>query len=340
MVQLDAVFRREKGENDATPLTPAQSQYFSSEIAAVIADLSVAGEGSISEEGRAATDAIQRRLMRLKASNGALTGRMLLRELSAANEEADAAVRVFAADAYGVRNNVERLIAVSVDRTWMAMGLAMLIAVAISYSLSRTIVPAMRNALAIAKSIAAGNFQNTITPTGGSETAELLTALAVMQDSISQHFGKIETQVATQADVYDGQIAIQNVRFEAALNNMTQGLCMFDGKARLVVVNRRFTELFGTFELGQPLATIARHPNLDGVLTAANGSFFTREMQGGRMLAVSRQIISAGGQVFTFEDVTESHTAAERLTYLANHDPLTDLPNRTRLRDRLQLADL
>jgi PAS domain S-box-containing protein len=37
----------------------------------------------------------------------------------------------------------------------------------------------------------------------------------------------------------------QNKRFEAALSNMTQGLCLFDDAARLVVYNQRYCELFG-----------------------------------------------------------------------------------------------
>src|SRR5581483_12069599 len=33
-------------------------------------------------------------------------------------------------------------------------------------------------------------------------------------------------------------------RFDLALNNMSQGLCFFDGEQRLVVWNRRYTEAY------------------------------------------------------------------------------------------------
>jgi PAS domain-containing protein len=36
-----------------------------------------------------------------------------------------------------------------------------------------------------------------------------------------------------------------NELFEAALNNMSQALCMADGEQRLIVCNRRFLEMFG-----------------------------------------------------------------------------------------------
>ena len=37
----------------------------------------------------------------------------------------------------------------------------------------------------------------------------------------------------------------QTLRFQSALDNMTQGLCMFDAKRKLVVANERFAALFG-----------------------------------------------------------------------------------------------
>ncbi|BDA83662.1 hypothetical protein Sa4125_12040 [Aureimonas sp. SA4125] len=337
MLELDAAVQRDQGGDAvANVLTPAQRARLTSEVAALIADLSVAGQGSISAEGRSATEAIGRRLARLHASSGALTLRLLLKELSTAREEVDAAVRVFAADAYGVRRDVADMVDSSIDRNYLAMGVATLAAVLICLALNRAIVPALNHAVAIAKSIAAGNFSNAINPRGRSETAELLSALAVMQTSIARHFGEIEDDAATQADAYDSRIAVQNARFEAALNNMTQGLCMFDGKGRLAVVNQRFIELFGPVASGTPVSDLAKKPALASIFSSAKESFFTRQMDDGTMLAVSRQGIAAGGHVYTFEDITERHNATQRLSYLANHCSLTGLPNRSRLAERLQ----
>jgi diguanylate cyclase (GGDEF)-like protein len=337
MLALDAGFQREKsGEAAASALTPPQRDHLDSELTALIADLAVAGQGSISPEGRSATESIGRRLSRLQASSGALTGRLLLKELGLAGEEVEAAVRVFAADAYGVRRSVADMVTSSIDRNYLAMAVALLAALLICLALTRAIVPALTHAVSIAKSIAGGNFDNVIRPRGSRETAELLSALAVMQNSIARHFGEIEDDAATQADAYDSRIAVQNARFEAALNNMTQGLCMFDGRGRLTVVNRRFVEIFGSMTLGTPVSELARKPALAGIFAPTAGSFFTQQTDGGQMLAVSRQGIAAGGYVYTFEDVTERHNASLRLSYLANHCSLTDLPNRTRLAERLQ----
>ena len=40
------------------------------------------------------------------------------------------------------------------------------------------------------------------------------------------------------------QLTAQNILFDAALNNMIQGLCMFGPDQRLIVVNRRYLEMY------------------------------------------------------------------------------------------------
>ncbi|MBV8455319.1 MAG: PAS-domain containing protein, partial [Acetobacteraceae bacterium] len=43
----------------------------------------------------------------------------------------------------------------------------------------------------------------------------------------------------------DMELHIQNARFDAALNNMSQALCLADSDQRLIECNVRFLELFG-----------------------------------------------------------------------------------------------
>jgi hypothetical protein len=64
----------------------------------------------------------------------------------------------------------------------------------------------------------------------------LFTALAGLGLAISiLHFRQLSEREAAAS-----QVNIQNSRFTAALNNMTQGLCMFDADKRLVVSNERY----------------------------------------------------------------------------------------------------
>ena len=71
--------------------------------------------------------------------------------------------------------------------------------------------------------------------------------------------------VATHSDITDEierakELQLQSFRFGAALDNMTQGLCMFDRDKRLVVFNRRYVEMYnmppGKIRPGMALAEV------------------------------------------------------------------------------------
>ncbi|MGH6741813.1 MAG: PAS-domain containing protein, partial [Bradyrhizobium sp.] len=49
----------------------------------------------------------------------------------------------------------------------------------------------------------------------------------------------------TQSKEQKANLRETNARLDAALDNMSQGLCLFDAKNRLEVINRRFFEIFG-----------------------------------------------------------------------------------------------
>jgi diguanylate cyclase (GGDEF)-like protein len=52
------------------------------------------------------------------------------------------------------------------------------------------------------------------------------------------------------------------------------------------------------------------------------------EMTDGRAIQIIDRSMASGGWVSTHEDITERRRLDERVAHLANHDPLTDLPNR------------
>jgi PAS domain-containing protein len=49
----------------------------------------------------------------------------------------------------------------------------------------------------------------------------------------------------TGRKAHEAALSESNRRFGAALANMAEGLCMVDAEARVLVVNRRFAEMFG-----------------------------------------------------------------------------------------------
>ncbi len=148
----------------------------------------------------------------------------------------------------------------------------------------------------------------------------------------------------------------QNERFEVALSNMSQGLCMFGADDRLIVRNHRFCEIYQLSPVavspGQSLTEIlCRSPLFAAqagdrarsalaehlALTASRASaVLTQALPDGRVIAITLEPMAGGGYVDTFTDVTEERLAEARIAHMAQHDPLTDLANRMLFRQRLE----
>jgi diguanylate cyclase (GGDEF)-like protein len=144
------------------------------------------------------------------------------------------------------------------------------------------------------------------------------------------------------------ELNVQNMRFEAALQNMSRGLAMFDREQMLVICNDEFLQVYGLpAELarpGTPLQDILTYRVTSGSLRPPDREHFIQsrvglvlagepsdsiiELRDGRRVAVGHRPMADGGWVSTHEDVTESWRIQEQISHLARHDALTDLPNR------------
>jgi len=153
-------------------------------------------------------------------------------------------------------------------------------------------------------------------------------------------------------------LRIQNVRLDAALNNMVQGLAMYDDQQRLVICNQQYLETYGLsreqVKPGTPLHEIIEHRIAGGEFPGKSADELLQSMRervegsasvqyvshlaDGRHIAVSVQRMAGGGTVTTHHDITEQRRNEAKIAHMALHDTLTGLPNRMLLNERLEHA--
>ena len=151
-----------------------------------------------------------------------------------------------------------------------------------------------------------------------------------------------------------GKLRQQKILLDTALENMSQGLCMFDADGNIKLFNERYAKMMGmsaAWLKGRSLLDLFKRRKASGeflgdpegffarvVAEARQGKFSNRVMQtsGGRVLRVVDQPMRGGGWVATFDDVTERQKAQAQISYLAHHDALTGLANRTQLVKKLE----
>src|SRR5262249_54029925 len=130
-----------------------------------------------------------------------------------------------------------------------------------------------------------------------------------------------------------------NVQLTAALNNMSQGLCMFDSSARLVVGNRRYLEIYGLSpdktKPGCSLRDLIQQRIANGSFSGDPEKYIAdtlaevaqgkaihkmREMKDGRVIALSTRPMPGGGWVVTHDDVTEQRANEKKHASLAEQE--------------------
>ena len=139
-----------------------------------------------------------------------------------------------------------------------------------------------------------------------------------------------ETEAVTEQSKAE-QIA---ARFDTAISNMTQGLCMFDGEQRLIVCNDRYLELYDlsadAVRPGIRLTDIVRMRYELGTAPAmTQDSYFTWrnssaildresdtdvELSNGRIVRIFHRPMQGGGWVATHEDVTDRRRTEDALS--------------------------
>ncbi len=165
----------------------------------------------------------------------------------------------------------------------------------------------------------------------------------------------IVRQLNQQHEAAQRRLALEKRRLDTAVNNMTQGLLLFDSTQRLVISNRSYMEMFGVspdvVKPGLTIQGLLNHRKETGTFTGdvddycaaflariANGEAYQTVLDtaGGRSIQVLYRPLGDGGWVTTLEDTTERRRAEERIAHMAHYDALTELPNRVLFREQLE----
>ena len=142
------------------------------------------------------------------------------------------------------------------------------------------------------------------------------------------------------------ELKAANDRLDAAMNNVPQGVCMFDAAMRLTVANARYLEMYhlaGEIAPGSALRDILLRRTALGNFSVDPDRYIAdlraqldlgmpfravTHLQDGRVISVQNQPAPGGGWVAMHEDITERQRAEAKIAHMARHDALTDLPNR------------
>ena len=147
---------------------------------------------------------------------------------------------------------------------------------------------------------------------------------------------------------------LQHRKLNAALAGMPHGLCMFDADSRVVLCNARYADLYklppnlvtpGTRledivsyrrRIGNAPLDFPNYVSHEGMeFELGSNTVFEFALEDGRIIRLNHLPLRGGGYVATHEDVTENARVKKRMSYMAKHDALTNLPNRVLFREKL-----
>ncbi len=136
-----------------------------------------------------------------------------------------------------------------------------------------------------------------------------------------------EAELKRQRDV-----SSQNVRFNAAVENMSQGLSMYDAAQRLIICNKQYAEIYRLTENqtkpGTTLREILAYRTAQGTgredytksldewvdeIVANKRHQGVSKLADGRFVSVIHRPMEGGGWISTHEDITEQRLAAQEL---------------------------
>ncbi|MFZ4518041.1 MAG: putative bifunctional diguanylate cyclase/phosphodiesterase [Microthrixaceae bacterium] len=182
----------------------------------------------------------------------------------------------------------------------------------------------------------------------GALTGEVAVLAVVLGAMVVMNFLSVLSEMTGTLDRLRASEDLFRTVFDAA----PLGVVIGDAEGRLLSVNRRLTRLTGVppeVLVGGRLEDYAtgpvgaEHARLRGELLAGRRRSFVQdftvrvrdELRHMHLEVVPLPALDPPGLLGLLEDTTDRHRAQQELSFLANHDPLTGLPNRASFERRL-----
>ncbi|TCJ13860.1 EAL domain-containing protein [Parasulfuritortus cantonensis] len=222
---------------------------------------------------------------------------------------------------------------------------AVAFAVVLWYSAGRLVEPMRRIAAAAVRIRERGGE-------GGIPVLPGADELAVLSRSLADMVGTLEAQ--------KGELADKNQQLQLSaqvFSSSTEGIIITDAEERILSINQAYSEITGyrlEEVIGKTPRLLASGRQDKGFYAAMwgelqrhgrwQGEVWNRRKDGEvypEWLIISRVCDAAGAvshYIGIFTDITERKRAEERILHLANHDVLTDLPNRLLYLEQLNAA--
>jgi diguanylate cyclase (GGDEF)-like protein len=176
--------------------------------------------------------------------------------------------------------------------------------------------------------------------------------------AIGLAFALLALGLGRQLRAREAQLAEVNLRLDTALESMKQGLCFISSDQRVLLANRRYAEIYAlppeAIKPGTSFEQIAKWRAMAGtsprdaeahsqkILSHMARGMHTGNMvlnlKNGQVIAIHYRHMADGAWIATHDDVTATLENEARLNFLARHDPLTGLPNRTLFLEKLAEA--